>query len=159
MLNYRFDSIDQLILNFNNIFRDHWILSFAFTVLMIFANWRILEKAGERGWKQFIPIYSHYIEYKLYWSTNVFWFAFFSPIILLSILFIAALINGSLTSIILVILVVVILIYLALFSIILQFKKAKCFAQEFWFGIGLILLNPIFNCILAFDSKCYYSRY
>lgn len=159
MLSYKFDSIDQLLLNFNRLFRDHWLIGLAFTAVMIIANWRILEKAGERGWKQFIPIYNHYIEYKLYWTTTAFWFAFFSPFILLSILFIAAFINGSLTSLILVILVVVIIIYLALFSIILEFKKAKCFAQEFWFGIGLILLNPIFKCILAFDDKCYYKRY
>ncbi|MDO4940203.1 MAG: DUF5684 domain-containing protein [Erysipelotrichaceae bacterium] len=159
MLSYKFDSIDDLILNFNNLFRDHWLLGLLFTALMIVANWLVLEKAGERGWKQFIPIYNHYIEYKLYWSTNAFWFAFFSPLILLSIVFIAAFINGTLASFVLIVLVVIIVIYLALFSIVLEFKKAKCFAQEFWFGFGLIFLNPIFKCILAFDKKCYYSRY
>lgn len=30
------------------------------------GNWLILRKAGEAGWKALIPIYSTYVQYKLF---------------------------------------------------------------------------------------------
>jgi len=42
-------------------------------VLEVVACWRIFEKAGTRGWKSLIPVYSNYIRYKIAWRPRWFW--------------------------------------------------------------------------------------
>ncbi|MBR6451234.1 MAG: hypothetical protein IKS87_00890, partial [Lachnospiraceae bacterium] len=38
------------------------------TVVSLVAMWMIFTKAGEPGWKCLIPIYSAFIEFKLFWG-------------------------------------------------------------------------------------------
>ena len=47
-----------------------------YVVLLIIARWRIFTKAGEKGWKSIIPIYSDYVQWKIAWNkTGLFWVA------------------------------------------------------------------------------------
>lgn len=46
------------------------------TVLVIIGEWKIFEKAGEKGWKSLIPIYGQYILFKIAGIKNWFWALF-----------------------------------------------------------------------------------
>lgn len=50
------------------------LILLAFTVLLIIARWKIFTKAGEKGWKSIIPIYSDYVQWRIGWKkTSMFW--------------------------------------------------------------------------------------
>jgi len=42
-------------------------------ILEVVACWRIFEKAGSRGWKSLIPVYSNYTRYRICWRPLWFW--------------------------------------------------------------------------------------
>lgn len=45
-----------------------------YLILIVIARWKVFTKAGEKGWKSIIPIYSDYVEWKIAWKkTNLFW--------------------------------------------------------------------------------------
>lgn len=56
-----------------------------FAVFVIIGQWKIFEKAGEKGWKCLIPIYGQYILFKIIGAKNWFW-GLFAVTILGSIL-------------------------------------------------------------------------
>lgn len=105
----------------------YWITLLAITVLLIAASWKIFEKAGVPGWTSLIPFYS---QYKL-----------------------AQLVFGNGWIFLLAIIPCVGFIYNIVFCI----KLAKAYGKGVGFGIGLILLNPIFMLILGFGSAEYVS--
>lgn len=43
-------------------------------ILVIIARWKIFVKAGEKGWKSIIPIYSDYVQWRIAWKKiGLFW--------------------------------------------------------------------------------------
>ena len=52
------------------------VIGLIFLVLIIIAEWKIFEKAGEKGWKSIIPIYSTYILFKIIGAKTCFWVMF-----------------------------------------------------------------------------------
>ena len=49
------------------------LVGLLFYILIAVAEWRIMVKAGEPGWKGIIPIYNVYSLYKISWKTSMFW--------------------------------------------------------------------------------------
>lgn len=103
------------------------LVSLAIAILLFAGIWKIFEKAGESGIKSIIPIYNAYIMYKIVWG------------------------NGLLFLLLLIPLVNIII------SIVHSFKLAKCFGQNFLFGLGLIILPFIFYPLLGFGDYQYYG--
>jgi hypothetical protein len=97
----------------------------AFAVIVIIALWRVFEKAGKPGWAAIIPIYNYVVLLEIV-GKPVWW------IILLFIPFVNLII-----------------------AIILMLELAKSFGKGTGFGIGLILLSPIFLLILGFGDAQY----
>lgn len=118
-----------------------WLLLVAFLVLNIVANWKIFTKAGQAGWASIIPFYNKYIEFKIYWGNG---WLFLVPIVLSLLGFIPLI--GT-----------VLIVICIIINIMSQYKKAVAFGQSIGFTIGLILLNPIFNMILAFGQYKYFG--
>ena len=121
-------------------------------LILIIADWKIFTKAGEAGWKSIIPILNTYTEYKISWlgifglvesiglfACNVFSKKITSYTVLTPMLIITL----TLTGIVLVL------------HIVQSLKLAKAFGKGTGFGIGLILLAPIFRLILGFGSAQY----
>ena len=96
-----------------------------FSIFCLVCYWAIFEKAFEPGWGALIPLYNNYQYFKITWG-NGWWF------LLLLIPFANVVI-----------------------AIITGFKLARAFGKGFWFGLGLMLLNPIFLGILAFGEPRY----
>lgn len=125
-------------------------IGFIVAVLLIIANWKIFEKAGEKGWKSLIPIYNTYIMFKLVWNTKMFWY-------LLGVSFGLGFIGGlagegtTLYNIA----IICAGIYELVMYIILFNRLSKSFGHGTGFTLGLIFLPNIFTLILGFNKDTY----
>ena len=89
------------------------------------VQWRIFVKADKPGWASIVPFYQTIV--LLHMVNMSGW-----NLLLLCIPFVNIVI-----------------------AIIMMLKLAKVFNKDTGFGVGLILLYPIFSVILAFDSSDY----
>lgn len=125
-----------------------WILA-CIGVFVLYAaiRYKLFTKAGEAGWKSFIPVYGDYIEYKIVWSTKWFW-----------INLIAAGASGMLVFIPLVgpIIAVAGMLVAYFISVFFNLQMAKAFGKSEGFGIGLLVCPAIFKFLIAFDNDIQY---
>lgn len=49
------------------------IVGLVMFVLNAIAEFKIFKKAGEAGWKAWIPFYNTYVQYRFSWKTSWFW--------------------------------------------------------------------------------------
>ncbi len=113
-------------------FATYGLVLLAVYVLLIIAQWKIFTKAGEKGWKSLIPIYNLVVFYKIIGL---------SPWLLL--IYLATIIP------------VVGYIAILVLSIVAAVKLGQAFGKSSGFIVGLVLLGPIFQMILAFGSSEY----
>ncbi len=118
------------------------VLGLAALAVMIIAQWKLFQKAGEPGWKCLIPFYNGFLWYKLTWSVGA-WVA----LLVLSILF-AFLASIPIISII------ISIITLIMYCVSCH-KVSRSYGQSGGFTVGLIILPFIFYLILAFGSSKY----
>ncbi|HJB82280.1 MAG TPA: hypothetical protein H9711_03920 [Candidatus Mediterraneibacter intestinavium] len=128
------------------------IFSLVWWILMIVADWKVLNKAGEPGWKSIIPFYDSYTFYKIAWDTRVFW--------LWLALAVGAGIFEAMSELFFLFGVIAVLCNLA--YAVINFLYCICLASSFGkgklFGVGLWLAGPIFTMILAFGPARYQGR-
>lgn len=105
-----------------------WGILIAVSVFIIVCNWKVFKKAGKHGWEAIIPIYNLVVLLEI--TGQPVWYLVFWLIPGI----------GSLV-----------------FNVLVYLELAKKFGQSTGFGIGLVLLNPIFMAILAFDKKYVYQ--
>jgi len=95
------------------------------TILLAVDNWRIFKKMGREGWEGIIPIYNKFILFEELYG------------------------NGWR----------ILLLLIPIYNIYIIFKFAIDLAHSFHkssgFGIGMILITPIFKTILAFDDSLF----
>lgn len=102
-----------------------FLVLIAWIVLVIVAEWKIFKKAGKEGWKALIPIYNAYTLLQILNMEPMLCFLTFVP--------------GA----------------NFLLGIVMSVKLAKSFGKGAGFAVGLILLEPIFEMILAFGDAKY----
>lgn len=152
-------------------------------VLTIVASWMLYSKAGEPGWAAIIPFYSSYVRFKIAGKKKLFW-GYLASIIAMIVGYIiiiyevfaagisAALYSYSyydsaygygstLTDHIGMIIVALILLLVGgiaalVFAILMNIGLAHAFGQGAGFACGLIFLNVIFLCIMAFNRNIVY---
>ncbi len=122
-------------------------LSIPILILCIIANWKLLEKAGEEGWKSLIPYYCHVVYCKCFMGKAE---LSIIPIATSFLAFVCSKID---------LFGIAALMYLAsfIFSIFQHIDIAKSFGKSSGFAVGLIFLSPIFLMILAFGGDQYYG--
>jgi hypothetical protein len=108
------------------------IVSFIISMISIIATWKLFTKAGEAGWKCLIPIYNLVILFEIVGISPLWVLAYFA--------FVIPIVGWG--------------VALAV-SIDVQIHLAKAFGKGLGFAFGLMLLYPIFSCILAFGSAEY----
>lgn len=101
------------------------VLWLAIIVVVIAGCWKTFVKAGHPGWAAIIPIYNIYILCKIVGRPGWWVILFFIPLV--------SLVAGVIVSL----------------------DLAKAFGKSVLFAVGLILLAPIFYCILGFGSAQY----
>ena len=52
--------------------------------MTIIAYWKMFTKAGEKGWKAIIPVYSTYKIYDITWKGSMFWLSLAAGIVSVS---------------------------------------------------------------------------
>lgn len=124
------------------------IIAFVWIIIDIVAGWKIFTKAGEAGWKSIIPYYNTYTQLGFTWNINVFWVYL---VITIASAILQRMQGGGFVSL----LQFVVGIASIVLSIMMLNKLAKAFGKGTGFTVGLVLLNPIFMCILAFGSAEY----
>lgn len=104
-------------------------ISLIIGIIQLIAWWKIFTKAGEKGWKAIIPIYSAVVMFRV---------AGISPWLVLGYLAAVIPVVGS---------------FIALgITIYFAYNLAKSFGKSGGFAAGLVLLSPIFYMILGFGS-------
>lgn len=143
------------------------MLGFA-VLLVVFvwliAKWRVFQKMGFNGWKSVIPLYNKYLMFKGVYGNGwkVLWV--WLPIILMPVLGILTALtfnarrpSASATGILSVVMVAYSIAWIIALIILIKLyiDLAHAFNQTTAFGIGLILVNPVFVILLGFSGYQY----
>jgi len=103
----------------------HPIPAIIMAVLLVAAEWRVFTKADQHGWAVLIPIYNLWVLYTIIYDRG----------------------TAMLRQLI------------PFYNIYWIFKSmialAHAYGRSTGFGVGLVLLSPIFMCILGFGSARY----
>ena len=120
------------------------IASGVYYVFWMIANWRIFEKAGEKGWKTLVPFYNLFVQYRLTWKAYM-----AIPVIVCSMggALMAQNCTGTLSTV-----GSLISIVGSVLNIVGLNKLSKAFGHGKGFTFGLWLLQPIFIMILGFGK-------
>ena len=147
------------------------IAGLIFAILVVIAEWKIFEKAGEKGWKSLIPIYGQYILFKIIGAKTLFW-VFLGITVVASIMMTAnplpvdwnaseAEINAVLNTldwskyVPFVIGMVATCITSLVVEIMVAIKLAKAFGKGAAYIVGLIFVAPIVLMVLGFGKAKY----
>ena len=152
-------------------------------VLTIVSSWLLYNKAGEPGWAAIIPFYSSYVRFKIAGKKKLYWGYLASVIAVIVgyfILIYEVIAIGfsafsapysyydstyGYSSVIMdhigMIIVALILLFVGgiatlVFAILMNIGLAHAFGQGAGFACGLIFLNVIFLCIMAFNRNIVY---
>lgn len=128
-----------------------WIIMIAIYVLFIAAEWRILTKAGEKGWKALIPIYNIYVSHHIVGMSHI-WFVLEICTWIIEAVFESVRVIPGWAVIAFGIPTLIITILSELIHII---KMCDCFGKGTLFKIGMILVPNLFTLIIAFDGSKY----
>ena len=127
------------------------ILALVYYGALTVAQYKLFQKAGEKGWKALIPIYSLFVSHHLIGMRHI-WFIL--DVIFWSIEIALEYIEGTPAWIEETFFSIALI--LTIISEILHIMKlCYCYTKSELFGIGLFLLPPVFSLILAFDKSEY----
>ena len=142
-------------------------INLAVMVLTIIASWIMYAKAGEHGWAAIVPFYSSYVKFRIAGKQKLFW-----GYLVASIASIAGCMGSYYDStygyagnrigahmgmlIFAVILIIAAMIAAAVMNILCCVGLAHAFGKGAGFACGLIFLNVIFICIIAFNKNIVY---
>ena len=112
-----------------------------------FGYYKMFQKAGEAGWKAFIPVYSSYIRFKFAWDIKPFW-------IFLAALILSRFFAGSETAALAILSTVAGFVYFVL-NIKLHILVAKSFGKSTFWGVMLFFFSFIVSMILGFGKAEY----
>ncbi len=150
------------------------MFSLAAAILVIIGTWKILEKAGEQGWKSLIPFYNNYTLYKVFWEKKWFWISLIPTVLttigvvylvtigMMALIFVngfsdynSSIATGMVSIVGAVLLIIAGGIFSFVLKAILNIKIAKAFGKSGGFAVGLILLAPVFYMILGCGKDKY----
>ena len=95
-------------------------------IVTIIGMWKLFEKAGRPGWNAIVPFYNSYVLTEISGQNGLLFLLCFVPGV------------GAIA-----------------WQVIVAIKLAPAFGKSTGFAIGLILLAPIFYCILGFGKDPY----
>ena len=120
------------------------ILALAWYFISAIGYCKMFKKAGEAGWKAFIPYYSTFIRFKICWNTKIFW-------LFLVALLVSQWFSGS-ESIVISLLTLVLSIVMIVLGIKMDFRMAKAFGKSKGWGLLLFFFPFIASLILGFGK-------
>lgn len=113
------------------------VIAIALAIVALVAKYKVFKKMGIDGWKSLIPMVSDYCQMEAT-GVNQKW------------LLVATF--GSLICVIPILGYLAFLAAMIYMAILMNVSLAKAFGKSTGFAVGLILLGPIFLCILGFSK-------
>ena len=98
------------------------LIYLAVIIATVVAVWRIYKKANRPGWAAIVPFYNMYTLYDIVWGSGIKFLLLLIPI------------------------------YNIILTIQTNLRLAKSFGKSTGFGIGLILIPPVFLMMLGFGK-------
>ena len=125
------------------------IVALILCVFIVICNWKIMEKAGEDGWKALIPYYNYFVMSEISMTKPTFLVVFFvflggALICFLGCIPYIGFLFASIAGLI-----------MTVANGILNFSLAKSFGKEVGFCVLSIFFPPIVRAILAFGGSEY----
>jgi hypothetical protein len=115
-------------------------------VVYALGYYKIFQKAGEAGWKAFIPFYSDFVRFKISWNVKPFWIALITSLL---IYFLPSdyLITGLLIWVCMIV------------NLVINIKRDICIAKSFgkskgW-GVLLFFFPFVISLILGYGKAQY----
>lgn len=115
------------------------LIAIVVCIVCIVAYWKIYTKAGKPGFASIIPFYSQYVLFDITTGYGI----------LILPYFIISMALGYFD------LNLLDYVFCAAVNIYISYKLAKCFGKGIGYTLGLIFLQPIFICMLAFGDAEY----
>lgn len=109
--------------------------------------YKMYQKAGEKGWKAFIPYYKNYIRFKIAWEPKYFWL-FLVGLVVMQVL-------SSSEKIVPLLICLVAAIVAVTIGIKLDIRIAKSFGKSTGWGVLLFFFSFIVSLILGFGKSEY----
>ena len=119
------------------------LLAIIICIFTVIGQWKMFQKAGEKGWKALIPVYNVYTLCQLT-GVNPWWLVIVFVAGVLSDLFPLLSMIGSLASL--------------YFSVLLAISTARSYQKEDAYAIGLLFFPPVFYMILGFGKNEYLGK-
>ena len=133
-----------------SVFSSLLIILIALIILLTVAEWKILTKAGEKGWKSLIPFYNIFVSHHIVGMSHT-WFII--EVITWIIEFVLELIKMPAPV------VLAVGIAVGIFTLVSELvhiiKMCSCFGKGTGFKIGMILVPELFMLIIAFGKSEY----
>lgn len=131
----------------------------ALLLSLLLVRWGIryfvFRKAGEEGWKSFIPFFGAYTSYKIVWEGKIYWALLIAMGGGLTISLPFFLLDSDLGFVISLMINTVTFGAYFLCEVMRKFKMSRSFGMQDKHFVGLCLLNNIFSCIAAFGEYEY----
>ena len=109
--------------------------------------YKMFKKAGESGWKAFIPYYSDYIRFKFAWNKKPFWLFLVAHLVF-------HFFTGTENFVLSLICLAAAVVYIV-FSIKLNIRVAKSFGKTTAWGVMLFFFTFIVSSIIGFGKSEY----
>lgn len=110
---------------------------------------KMFQKAGEAGWKAYVPVYNTYVLFKKCWSTKMFWMT-----VVLSV--VSGIVDRISSDNAMLGLVSAVLAIVAIVIQIMGCRRiSRAYGRKTGTAIGLFFLPTIFSWILGFGSAEY----
>ena len=133
-----------------SVFSSLLIILIALIILLTVAEWKILTKAGEKGWKSLIPFYNIFVSHHIVGMSHT-WFII--EVIAWIIEFVLELVKMPAPV------VLAVGIAVGIFTLVSELvhiiKMCSCFGKGTGFKIGMILIPELFMLIIAFGKSEY----
>ena len=133
-----------------SVFSSLLIILIALIILLTVAEWKILTKAGEKGWKSLIPFYNIFVSHHIVGMSHT-WFII--EVIAWIIEFVLELVKMPAPV------VLAVGIAVGIFTLVSELvhiiKMCSCFGKRTGFKIGMILIPELFMLIIAFGKSEY----
>ena len=133
-----------------------FIISVIHYLILCVANYKLLEKAREAGWKGLVPFYRTYCIFKIAWSADVFWIYLGSGVLTGIFAYLLNIINPmSIFYTVVLVLTLLSGLVAVIVMVMNSIRLSKAFSKSKGFMWGLVLLPTVFYLILAFDKSKY----
>lgn len=118
-----------------------WLIALVILILQVIGQWKTFKKAGKGGWEALIPIYNVVVQCRIV-GLNPLWI-------------VLVICGGMILNLIPVIGQVASSFLSIYFAVVLAISTARSYGKDDGFGVGLLLLGPVFWMILGLSSAEY----